>query len=178
MWKHGLKHGFGTYDLESVGLRYEGFWVNVRTLRLTELMVRTRNMGRDGSCIQMGQIFEGSLRRTSQFKMRSRNQRSGGGLWILIWGRRHHIIILARDLRHCLPRRRRRAQQQKAAGKRNTREANRLWRRSEGGSRAERVRYHHICRIRPCTDDIAICMNSKSCTRSLNSEYEPLTSGR
>lgn len=29
MWKNGLKHGYGTYDLDSVGLRYEGFWKNV-----------------------------------------------------------------------------------------------------------------------------------------------------
>lgn len=29
MWKNGLKHGFGIYDLDSVGLRYEGFWIKV-----------------------------------------------------------------------------------------------------------------------------------------------------
>jgi len=28
-WKNGLKHGFGIYDLDSVGLRYDGFWMNV-----------------------------------------------------------------------------------------------------------------------------------------------------
>lgn len=30
MWKNGLKHGYGIYDLGSIGLRYEGFWMKVR----------------------------------------------------------------------------------------------------------------------------------------------------
>src|SRR5216117_746497 len=29
MWKNGLKHGFGKYDLKSVGQIYEGFWMKV-----------------------------------------------------------------------------------------------------------------------------------------------------
>ena len=31
MWKDGLKHGFGVYDLQSAGLKYEGLWMNVTT---------------------------------------------------------------------------------------------------------------------------------------------------
>jgi hypothetical protein len=29
-WKNGLKHGYGVYDLNSIGLRYVGFWMKVR----------------------------------------------------------------------------------------------------------------------------------------------------
>ena len=38
-WKNGLKHGFGVYDLDSVGLRYEGFWRHVSLVIQLQLTV-------------------------------------------------------------------------------------------------------------------------------------------
>jgi hypothetical protein len=54
MWKNGLKHGYGTYDLNSTGLKYEGFWMAVITLLLPRSHNRIKNMEEDGSFIQMG----------------------------------------------------------------------------------------------------------------------------
>ena len=73
-------------------------------------------MDRDGSCIQMGQIFVVNLPMTSLSKTKTPNPRNDGGLLILMWDRQHHRLIQARDRQRYLSQHQLRAQQQKAAG--------------------------------------------------------------
>ena len=59
MWKDGVKHGYGTYDLDSVGLRYEGFWMNVNCSHLsTTNPYRIRSTVLGSLNTQMGHNFE------------------------------------------------------------------------------------------------------------------------
>jgi len=70
MWKNGVKHGYGTYDLDSVGLRYEGFWMNVNFSDLSLANPRrTRSTVPVLLNIQMGHSFEASSPMTSLSQM-------------------------------------------------------------------------------------------------------------
>lgn len=35
-WENGLKHGYGIYDLDSIGLKYQGYWREVSNLILID----------------------------------------------------------------------------------------------------------------------------------------------
>ena len=65
-----MKHGYGTYDLDSVGLRYEGFWMNVNfsDLSLTN-PYRIRSTVPGLLNIQMVPNFEASSPMTSLSQM-------------------------------------------------------------------------------------------------------------
>jgi hypothetical protein len=44
-WENGLKHGYGIYDLNSVGLRYQGYWREVKHPRFAKLMIQDKKHG-------------------------------------------------------------------------------------------------------------------------------------
>jgi hypothetical protein len=61
-WQNGLKHGYGTYDLGSTGLKYEGFWKNVRSAFTGANFVQDKKHGTGEIIYPDGSHFKGQFR--------------------------------------------------------------------------------------------------------------------
>jgi hypothetical protein len=60
-WENGLKHGYGIYDLDSVGLRYQGYWRQVRYTCIVKLIIQDKKHGTGWIIYPDGLQFKGEF---------------------------------------------------------------------------------------------------------------------